>query len=244
LIEHGAELGLQEGHCPLCAAVRSSADFNEAISSARARLAARGERLLATSRALKEARNTLDSCANAFDTAQQRLTEEELRRDNLERSLDSIRAVYEKHSFRASPSDPERAKQAFLVERERIARLERALFLLETSTAVDRLASLESRAEALKQRVELELSKLDEAERAVDSARQIDVSSREVANQMLTEQFDTVLPLLQELYRRIRPHSEWMEIESDFGGRIRASLNLTVGDGHNLQFLFSSGQRR
>ena len=109
---------------------------------------------------------------------------------------------------------------------------------------MDRLGSLESRAEGLKQRVDLELSKLAEAERAVKSARQIDSSSREVANQMLTEQFDTVLPLLQELYHRIRPHSDWMEIESDFGGRVRASLNLTVGDGHNLQFLFSSGQRR
>src|SRR4029077_3569780 len=35
-----------------------------------------------------------------------------------------------------------------------------------------------------------------------------------------------------------------VEIESDFGGKIRGSLNFTVGDGHNPQFLFSSGQRR
>jgi hypothetical protein len=62
------------------------------------------------------------------------------------------------------------------------------------------------------------------------------------ANQILAEQFDTVMPLLKELYRRLRPHAEWTEIESDFGGRVRASLNFTVGDGHNVQFLFSSGQ--
>ena len=65
-----------------------------------------------------------------------------------------------------------------------------------------------------------------------------------VANQILTEQFDTVMPLLKELYRRLRPHADWAEIESDFGGKIRGSLNFTVGDGHNPQFLFSSGQRR
>lgn len=52
------------------------------------------------------------------------------------------------------------------------------------------------------------------------------------------------MPLLKELYRRLRPHADWTEIESDFGGKVRASLNLTVGDGHNVQFLFSSGQRR
>jgi ABC-type hemin transport system ATPase subunit len=52
------------------------------------------------------------------------------------------------------------------------------------------------------------------------------------------------MPLLKELYRRLRPHANWAEIESDFGGKIRGSLNFTVGDGYNPQFLFSSGQRR
>ena len=42
----------------------------------------------------------------------------------------------------------------------------------------------------------------------------------------------------------LRPHADWTEIESDFGGKIRGSLNFIVGDGHNPQFLFSSGQRR
>jgi chromosome segregation protein len=54
----------------------------------------------------------------------------------------------------------------------------------------------------------------------------------------------TDMPLLKELYRRLRPHAAWTEIDSDFGGKVRASLNFTVGDGHNIQFLFSSGQRR
>src|SRR5260370_29903641 len=52
------------------------------------------------------------------------------------------------------------------------------------------------------------------------------------------------MPLLKELYRRLRPHSEWKEIEVEFGGRVRASLNFSVEGGRNVQFLFSSGQRR
>ena len=78
----------------------------------------------------------------------------------------------------------------------------------------------------------------------VEAARQIDTTSKSVANQILAEQFDTVMPLLKELYRRLRPHADWTEIELDFGGKVRGSLNFTVGDGHNVQFLFSSGQRR
>ena len=53
-----------------------------------------------------------------------------------------------------------------------------------------------------------------------------------------------MLPLLKELYRRLRPHADWSEIEIDIAGKLRASLNFTVGEGYNPQFLFSSGQRR
>jgi chromosome segregation protein len=92
--------------------------------------------------------------------------------------------------------------------------------------------------------VDEETAKLVATERAVEAARQIDNAAISVANQVLTEQFDTVMPLLKELYQRLRPHTDWREIEMDFGGRVRASLNFSVGDGRNPQFLFSSGQRR
>lgn len=106
------------------------------------------------------------------------------------------------------------------------------------------MKTLEGRTASLRERSDQEAVKLVAVERAVEAARQIDASAKTVANQILTEQFDTVMPLLKELYRRLRPHAGWAEIESDFGGKIRGSLNFTVGDGHNPQFLFSSGQRR
>jgi chromosome segregation protein len=86
-----------------------------------------------------------------------------------------------------------------------------------------------------------------EAAKAVNAqelARQIDNGAQTVRNEILMEQFDIVMPLLKELYRRLKPHSGWTDIDSDFGGKVRASLNFTVGDGKNPQFLFSSGQRR
>ena len=122
--------------------------------------------------------------------------------------------------------------------------MERALANLEASNAIDRVKVLEARVAALRERADQEAAKLAVAERVVEAARQIDVTARTVANQILTEQFDTVMPLLKELYRRLRPHADWTEIESDFGGKVRGSLNFAVGDGYNPQFLFSSGQRR
>ena len=80
--------------------------------------------------------------------------------------------------------------------------------------------------------------------RALEAAKQINRANKLVANELLAEQFETVLPLLKELYFRLRSHSVWREIETDIAGQIRASFNFTVGDGKNPQFLFSSGQRR
>jgi energy-coupling factor transporter ATP-binding protein EcfA2 len=49
---------------------------------------------------------------------------------------------------------------------------------------------------------------------------------------------------MAELYRRLRPHPVWNDIEYSIRGDVRRFLKLKVGDDLNPQFLFSSGQRR
>ena len=49
---------------------------------------------------------------------------------------------------------------------------------------------------------------------------------------------------MAELYRRLRPHPVWSDIEYSIRGDVRRFLKLQVGDGLNPQFMFSSGQRR
>jgi chromosome segregation protein len=53
-----------------------------------------------------------------------------------------------------------------------------------------------------------------------------------------------VLPLIAELYRRLRPHPVWEDIDYKIRGDVRRFLRLQVGDELNPQFIFSSGQRR
>jgi chromosome segregation protein len=244
IIEHGERIGLQDGHCPLCAARRNPEEFAAAIADAKNRLAARGERLAASTRAVNDARAGVKRAAAALSDASRRLAAETERRLLAERQLDAVRRTYSENRFDGSAESPTEAQRLILSEQERLTRLERALYILEASSAVDRVSSLETRVTELRHRMDSETAKLESARQAAQAAKQIDTSSQTVANQILTEQFDTVMPLLKELYRRLRPHAAWTEIDSDFGGRVRASLNFTVGDGHNIQFLFSSGQRR
>ena len=177
-------------------------------------------------------------------TARRRLEQIEARQTKLSEETERVGRLFAQAGLPASPLEPQQARSQLLQRKSETARLEQALFILEASSAHDRVMSLEARVNQLRAQVDEETSKLTAAERAVEAARQVDSADKDVANQILMEQFHTVMPLLKELYQRLRPHADWRDIEMDFGGRVRASLNLTVGDGRNPQFIFSSGQRR
>jgi DNA repair exonuclease SbcCD ATPase subunit len=244
ILDHGAALGLHDGHCPLCDAVRSAEEFGEAISAAKERLADHGVKLAKAAEVLAQTRAAVGEAELSLTSAQSRYSAFQSRREALQQKLKEVQETYARYGFDTPANDAKLAQTLLFAEREKLVRLERALSVLEASNAIDRVKTLEGRITTLRERSDQEAAKIVAAEKAVEAARQIDASAKTVANQILTEQFDTVMPLLKELYRRLRPHANWTEIESDFGGKIRGSLNFTVGDGHNPQFLFSSGQRR
>ena len=244
LLRHGSAIGLQDGSCPLCGAPRTPQEFEAATRTLAEQLKDRGEVLSITAAAVDHARFVATTAATALAAASERVVTLEGRQASLDAQLQDVSALYGRLTFEAPADDPARAKQLLLRERERVASLEKALLILESSTAADRVASMEGRVKALRSQIERLTTQVADAEAVAETVRQIDASTKGVAHEVLTEQFDTVLPLLKELYRRMRPHPEWSEIESEFGGRIRGSLNFVVGDGRNPQFLFSSGQRR
>ena len=99
----------------------------------------------------------------------------------------------------------------------KLVRLERALSVLEASNAIDRVKALEA-ITTLRERNDQEAAKLVAADKALKPPAR-SIQRQDGCQQILTEQFDTVMPLLKELYRRLRPHANWVEIESDFGGK-------------------------
>ena len=156
-----------------------------------------------------------------------------------------IRNNYDDAGFFDVPIDDlARAEARAVLEQQRLIALERAALILGASTAMERVSGLENQISILRLQIDRAIGRISSAENAVELARQIDAAAKSLSNEILVEQFETVMPLLKELYRRLRPHTDWTEIDADFGGKIRGSLNFTVGDGRNPQFLFSSGQRR
>ena len=244
LVEHGAIVGLDHGHCPLCDAERTSEEFRTGLVKARDRLAGQGERLRTVAATVDEAKNTVAATEDAVISSTARVAELRNKHTAIDKEMSTVRQVFISHGFGTPVDNLQTVQQLLFDAQERVAQVERALFVLEASSAIDRMRTLEARVLALKEQSEKAAARLSDAEKAVEIARQIDAASRTVANQILEEQFGTVMPLLKELYRRLRPHPDWLEIEADFGGRVRASLNFVVSGGGNPQFLFSSGQRR
>lgn len=244
LLQHGEEIGLIDGHCPLCNAARTNSEFAKGIEVARKRVEIRGDAATRAAESLAKAQLKARQVEQELVAARQALEKADARRARSAQALSTARAVFERYGLATDALNPEQIRALILKRQEETTELEHALFILEASGAHDRVTALETRIAQLREKVEEESLRATAAERAVEAAKQIDNAARAVANQILTEQFDTVLPLLKELYQRLRPHTDWREIETDFGGEVRASLNFTVGDGRNPQFLFSSGQRR
>jgi hypothetical protein len=133
-------------------------------------------------------------------------------------------------------------------------RLENLRHSLEVAQLdLHKLDSLRSGTELERaQRAEIDAAKrLAFSQEKVGRARKVELSAqslhdaaRRAASETLDRRLERVLPLMSELYRRLRPHPIWNDIEYSIRGDVRRFMRLQVGDDLNPQFLFSSGQRR
>ncbi len=244
LLESGQALGVKDGHCPLCDSEVTLPQFTAAVERARAELSEHGRRVSDQLLRLAAAKKAFSDAQSAAAKGHADLEILESRNSALEKGHADVALVLGQHGVSYSLDDLTVVESHIAKLEDDAIQLERAIYILESSAAHDRVSELEGRIAELRAKIEQESDTLLASERAAQLTRQIDSAAKTVRNEILTEQFDTVLPLLKELYSRLRPHTDWRDIDVGFGGRVRASLNFSVGDGRNPQFLFSSGQRR
>lgn len=245
LVEHGERLGLHEGHCPLCAANRTSEEFSFGVAKARSRISSLSSGVQAAQDDLATAKENERLSGLKVQAAVNVL---EIHAEKLNR----LRSQEEAHvSFYDAWSldyrfinDPEGLEQAIFFERDRLIDLERALIVLEASQAVSQMSSIESDISILRAEVENLAQAVSQSQTAVTAAREIERSVKRVSAEIIDERLAQISPLLNELYQRLRPHADWRTIDYNIRGDVRRFLSLKVGNGLNPQFVFSSGQRR
>lgn len=245
LVDNGHKLGLNDGHCPLCDAVRSDSEFLAGIERARVRASAMvGE--------LSRARDAANAAEGEAAGPKQRLAEARERSDEFARRDLSFSEMQSGHiAFFSSrglnprlADEPEAMDRENEVERNRLIELESAMRTLESSQSVSQLSAVEARI--AKMRVDSdELSNaVERAQEAVSSAKTLERAVRRVSGEIIDERLAQISPLLNEIYQRLQPHADWRTIDYRIRGDVRRFLSLQVGEGLNPQFVFSSGQRR
>jgi DNA repair exonuclease SbcCD ATPase subunit len=239
LIHLGRHLGLHDGRCPLCAKGQSAEEYAAGLVAAEKR-------------------------ARLLDENATKIVEQQEARARAEAHLaEANQALAQKKALLAS------SKQAIESLEERTAilgfspdvTLERLSSHLATLRASVETAEVDLRViETLRLNQQLETAKqaeattrvrLEKAQERFGRARKVEVNTnalydaaRRAAAETLDRRLERVLPLMAELYRRLRPHPMWSDIEYSIRGDVRRFLKLQVGEGLNPQFMFSSGQRR
>jgi len=244
LLEHGENYGLEDGHCPLCDASRTSEQFSEFISKQKVKV---GE----AAQTLAKMQSQLSDISTELNNANDRFSEAQKKKDKLQerlRSQEVERARLKNEALALGLAEfandilgfDERLEQIRIVG----SRLRDSHARLASSQSASKIESLDIEISQIRSRID-ELAGQVAAKRSIlDRAQSLNDLAKAFPKEILEEQFETVMPLLKELYRRLRPHVDWREIDYSFGGRVMASLNFRVGDDKNPQFLFSSGQRR
>lgn len=245
LVEHGERLGTDAGHCPLCAAARSNLEYESGLSLAKERIEQLAEGVNAAQIALSAARATFASASAEWETLDAAWQNENKKLENLRRREEAHVELFEQHRLPFNLiHDHEALEQEMSIENDLLFEIEQALNTLESSQAVGKLASLDSRVATLRKHVEDAADELADVQAAHAAAKSLMKSVRRSASEIVDERLALISPLLNELYQRLRPHADWRNIEYSIRGDVRRFLSLKVGDDLNPQFVFSSGQRR
>ncbi len=239
LIQEGRKLGLIEHRCPLCATEHSDASFAAGTVAAEA-VASRID-AIAARLALRDIE---------IAVARTELTDREESEQSLKGKIEAHKAIIVRFKERAAAlslsvvNDNETLDLRTNELRQMLETARRDLRILDTLRLNDELAKATQSEVNAKGRLQKGQERFGRARKAETVATALYDATRRAAAETLDLRIDRVLPLMAELYSRLKPHPVWQDIDYSIRGDVRRFLSLKVGDGLNPQFLFSSGQRR
>ena len=245
LVEHGERIGLQESHCPLCAAFRTAQEFESGLALARERLKSVASVVDGARQAVVDASATAERALEDFATAESEWIAIEREGASVVAQEKEHVEVFEQFGLDSRfVRDPDKLENENASERDQLIDLERALLTVEASQIVSETIGLEDRISALRRDVDMAADGMERSQAAVEAAKAIERAVKRVNAEIIDEQLAQIRPLMNELYQRLRPHVNWREMDYRIRGDVRRFLSLQVGAGLNPQFVLSSGQRR
>ena len=238
LVEIGRALDLRGGHCPLCNSEIDEANFLHGLEvglRVAREIDAKAVEQAERESALEEARQSLTTAYQMRDETMRVLGVARKAIDEFDREL--------KELLLADGSQRVLENRIWNLEsqREAIAADLRLIDTVSLNRAVEHATQVQ---ESARERVARAEHSLGRARLAEGRAKVLYDAARRATAETLEQRLERVLPLMSELYKRLRPHPIWSDIDYSIRGDVRRFLKLQVGENINPQFVFSSGQRR
>ena len=238
LVSLGRQIGPRDGHCPLCDTNIGHDAFTHGLEIALTVARQLDDQAVEQStreRARDEAAARLASAQTAVTAA---VRERAAAASAIAGFDERLKAAGMAGATPQSIRDRITANEA---ERQSITADLRLLDTISLNQVISRATEDQSVA---RERVSRAEARLGKARLGETRAKAIFDAARRSAAETLDQRLERVLPLMSELYRRLRPHPVWSDIEYSVRGDVKRFLKLQVGGTINPQFVFSSGQRR
>lgn len=246
LHQSGRELGLEDGHCPLCGSEIAEDAFADHLRMIRRRLEEGAKASMEAAHRRAGAVRQRDQLRDQRERRQRELQELMRTAEVLEKAASELRDEALRNGLAPTSGELTQEELAKHIETNRntMARVQRAMADVEVSRAYERVAKLARDLQAKKTEANSLQDAVQQARDAQQYAKKGYDIIRRVQGEIIDEHLAELEPLFLELYQRLRPHPGWMEIRYRLRGDVRRMLSLEIGKGLKPAFIFSSGQRR
>lgn len=248
LLDHGERLSLTaEGRCPLCGSIVSHDDFVAHIAEGRSQINDQASQVVETVNQHNESLKKRDHLIQQRDRLRKDQGNMLAKRKAVEES--SVKLLQEAAeaglaSLNIQTVEAENVRQEIETARTKLQKMEQAFGWLDASRATETVQALEADLQQIKQRADESFAAKTKMESAIARCKKATKGIRSLLGELIDERLSELSPLIEELYKRLRPHVEWTSINYRLRGDVRRMLSFEVGDGLNPSFVFSSGQRR
>ncbi len=239
----GIRIGLVEHACPLCAVDHDQSSFVAGLKKAAETIELMDKQASDLAAEATKRRVEIADAERKIVEAQKVLAGLVDRIDRQRKALETRQQLLDGFGFSSAVSRAEILELREVVVSE-IEAARHALRVISTISQNQLLQTGLAQLDEARARLARAQDRAGRARRAEAIASALHDAARRAGSETLDLRLDRVLPLMAELYGRLRPHPVWQDIEYSIRGDLRRFLSLQVGDGLNPQFLFSSGQRR
>jgi chromosome segregation protein len=241
LREHGPKVGLQEGKCPLCGSPVSLDNFRAHLKELDETVHRGSETLAGLVREESQRAQEYESARLELNKVTSAISDARSLGETLGKLSDALEKEAQKIGARL---DVTSLTDGIAKAGANVTALNEDLTVVEAYAAIHRVTELTELLKGAQQSAESAEKHLSTILRARATTQEVADAAKRVSNEIVRERLAYLKPLFLELCDRIRPHSEWPDIDFLLRGDVRPFLSFMIGESMNPRFVFSSGQRR